>query len=312
MKEKEEKYLATLSDEGKKKYFKEKRTENIIKILSILFIAGFFISLAYDFSWEFTAVFTGLIGLYFLVKYLFKKHKEKSFGIRFANATSKYKANKKRYLIRTGVVVGALLIISGALTTNSMLKKQKQEMITNYPVPKIEVLSSKDPQGKADKYLLKLKVTDTENLTISHGDTVEKNLSGKSDIVEQEILLLTPKTDISIDAKNIYKTSHESILIERDKNSQELAKEEEEKKNSQIFLIEFDISDKETQISRKQEYIKSFNIPSDEYTRINNLYFAKGNLTLNKDDFAIQVWQKDISQLRSEVNNLKYKLKALK
>lgn len=139
----------------------------------------------------------------------------------------KCKANKRRYGIRLAIGLGSLLIISGAIFLTDYLFKEYK---ANYPVPDIDITSSKEHQAKAEKYILKLKVTDAETLKITAKSlpekTIEKQLSEEASTIEQEIPLAEPSNYVEIEAKNKYKSSHDYLTITRDKTEQEIAEEE--------------------------------------------------------------------------------------
>jgi len=130
---------------------------------------------------------------------------------------------KKHWTLILSIIL-VILIISGI----KIAKFFRQEMINNYPVPKIEILSNKENQGNEFKYLLKLNVTNATNLKITSesNNPIEKQFNEKyNNMIEQEIALLQPSTSISIESKNKYKSSQESLIITRDKTEQEIAEE---------------------------------------------------------------------------------------
>jgi uncharacterized membrane protein YhiD involved in acid resistance len=85
----------------------------------------------------------------------------------------------------------------------------------------------------------------------------------------------------------------------------------EPEKSEAMKEVEGEISSKEAEISKIQGWIETFDCPFDEYQRINDMYFATGNMNANKDQFFIDVWQEEINGLESEVTKLNEELKTM-
>lgn len=102
--------------------------------------------------------------------------------------------------------------------------------VTNW-TPKVEILSSKYSVGAAQTYLLKLRVTDANSVTISTDTSfapfsIRKELTGRSNTIEQEIPLSDVNTNINISAGTVYGYTFTYISIQRDKTSEDVAREE--------------------------------------------------------------------------------------
>lgn len=86
---------------------------------------------------------------------------------------------------------------------------------------------------------------------------------------------------------------------------------EEPEKSEAMKDVEREISSKEAEVSKIQGWIETFDCPFDEYQRINDMYFAAGNMNANKDQFFINVWQGEINELESEITDLNSELKTI-
>jgi len=200
MAEEEEKLkIEKMTEKEKQEYFAKKKYDKTTTTLwGFIFIVTFLLW----FEIGFWAFLVPLIGIWF-----HPKRDEKIFKNRFKNI------KKEKARIFLSIVIAVVIL---AFAGNQILHNIEQNMIREYPIPEITILSSKDPQGDNSTYLLEFEVKNTETVKVND-DLIEE----KEGRYTTEIKLKRIKTPIEIVAKNKYKSKEENLIIERNENPEE-------------------------------------------------------------------------------------------
>jgi hypothetical protein len=118
-----------------------------------------------------------------------------------------------------------------SITTNiiyiSPKMKEQEEFIKNYPLPKIEVISSLTPETTEKEYILQVRAENTTKLKLN-GKIMEES----EGVFEKRILLEHKSTKIILEAENLHKEIVENFIVSREETQEEKSLREEKRLNS--------------------------------------------------------------------------------
>lgn len=136
--------------------------------------------------------------------------------------------NKYKLRIFFSVLAVFLCFVQIGIQQEELEKQRQAEFVQNYPVPKVQILSSQEKQGESREYLLEFTASDFTSVSVNG-----ESLSEENSKFQKTISLENAKTSIAILAKNEHKQSNKNLVIERNETPEEekarLEKEEQER-----------------------------------------------------------------------------------